>query len=124
MVLPPSTSTFKRKEAAKIATDQWNSPTLNTNLAQMILEILDKRLAGTFHLAGATRLSRYEFARLLAETFQLNPSPVVPALSEEISWIANRPRDSSLNADKAKETLRNKPLEIHEALTELKEEKT
>ena len=113
---------LKRKQETKITTDQWNSPTLNTSLAQMILEILERKLTGTFHLAGATRLSRYEFARLLAETFQLNPSPLIPTLSKEISWVANRPRDSSLDTEKATLTLERKPMQILEALKEMKKD--
>lgn len=62
---------LNKKEEAKVVTDQWNSPTLNTNLAEMILEILKKKTTGTFHLAGATRLSRLEFAQHTAETFKL-----------------------------------------------------
>lgn len=103
-------------------TDQWNSPTLNTSLAQMILETLERKLTGTFHLAGATRLSRYEFARFLAETFQLDPSPLIPTSSKDISWVAKRPRDSSLDTEKAAMTLRRKPIQILKALKEMKKD--
>jgi len=113
---------LKKREEARIVTDQWNSPTLNTNLARMILEILDKRLTGTFHLAGATRLSRYEFAKCLAETFNLDSNNITPASSKEISWVAERPKDSSLNVEKANQMLTSKPLQIHEALAEMREE--
>jgi len=113
---------LKRKEKAKIVTDQWNSPTLNTNLANEILEVLERKLTGIFHLAGATRLSRHEFAKLLAETFSLDRNLIKPVSSKEISWIAKRPKDSSLNVDKACQTLRNKPQKIHEALKKMKKE--
>ena len=113
---------LKRKEKAKIVTDQWNSPTLNTNLANMILEVLERKLTGIFHLAGATRLNRYEFAKLLAETFSLDKNLITPVSSKEIKWIAKRPKDSSLNINKAHQTLRNKPLKIEQALLEMKKE--
>jgi len=111
-----------KKEETKTVTDQWNSPTLNTNLAEMILEIVEKRITGTFHLAGATRLSRYEFAQKIAETFNLDQNLLRPTSSEKMPWIAKRPRDTSLNVDKAKQTLNNKPLQISEALSRLKKE--
>jgi dTDP-4-dehydrorhamnose reductase len=114
---------LKRKEEAKIVMDQWNSPTLNTNLAGMILEILERKIGGTFHLAGATRLSRYEFAKSVAKAFDLDMNLIVPVSSGAIPWIAKRPRDSSLNVDKAQETLRNhRPMQIHEALEKMKKE--
>ena len=113
---------LRKKEETKTVTDQWNSPTLNTNLAEMILEIVEKRTTGTFHLAGATRLSRYEFAKNIAETFNLDQNFLRPTSSEKMSWIAKRPKDTSLNIEKAKHTLNNKPLQISEALSRLKKE--
>ena len=113
---------LKRKEKTNVVIDQWNSPTLNTNLAKMTLEIIEKRLTGIFHLAGATRLNRYDFAQNLAETFNLETDLITPVESTKIPWIAKRPRDSSLNVDKALETLENKPLQITSALNELKRE--
>ena len=113
---------LRKKEEVKIITDQWNSPTLNVSMAEMILQILEKRVNGIFHLAGATRLSRYEFAERLAETFNLDPKYIKPVQSEHIKWIAQRPKDSSLDVSKAKRTLAIKPLEIREALEIMKKE--
>jgi dTDP-4-dehydrorhamnose reductase len=115
---------LRKKEEVKIITDQWNSPTLNVSMAEMILEILEKKIDGTFHLAGATRLSRYEFAERLAETFNLDPKYIKPVQSEHIKWIAKRPKDSSLDVSKAKRTLAIKPLEMREALEIMKKETT
>jgi dTDP-4-dehydrorhamnose reductase len=113
---------LRKKEEVKIITDQWNSPTLNVSMAEMILQILEKRVNGIFHLAGATRLSRYEFAEHLAETFNLDPKYIKPVQSEHVKWIAQRPKDSSLDVNKAKRTLAIKPLEIGEALEIMKKE--
>jgi dTDP-4-dehydrorhamnose reductase len=88
----------------------------------MILEILKRELTGISHLAGATPLSRYEFAKLLTKTFNLGANPIKPTSSKAIPWIAKRPKDSSLNVEKARQTLRNKPLKIHEALKKMKKE--
>ena len=113
---------LKKKETAKVIIDQWNSPTLNTSLAQMSLEILERKLTGLYHLSGATRISRYDFAVLLAKTFGLDPSIFVTASLREFSFIAKRPRDSSLNTSKAEHILKNKPLKVEEALERLKTE--
>jgi dTDP-4-dehydrorhamnose reductase len=113
---------LKNREKAKIATDQWNSPTLNTNLANMVLEVLERKLTGIFHLAGATRLSRYKFAKFIAETFSLDMNLITPVSSEEFPWAAKRPKDSSLNIKKTQQTLKNKPLKIEQALNKMKKE--
>ena len=112
---------LRKKEEIKIVTDQWNSPTLNLNMAEMILETVEKRIVGTLHLAGATRLSRYEFAEYIAEVFNLDPTYITPIRSDQLKWVARRPRDSSLNVDKAERMLVNKPLQICEALRKMKE---
>jgi dTDP-4-dehydrorhamnose reductase len=115
---------LKKKEEAKTVIDQWNSPTLNINMAEMIIEALAKRTNGIFHLAGATRLTRYEFAENLAEIFNLDTKYLTPTQSNRIKWVAKRPKDSSLNVNKAEQTLTNKPLNIHEALEKMKDELT
>jgi dTDP-4-dehydrorhamnose reductase len=113
-------SQLRGRKQVRIVTDQWNSPTLNTNLAAMTLEIIERKLTGIFNLSGATRISRYDFANTLAQTFNLNEDLIIPSTTAELSWIAKRPRDSSLNTSKTQQTLRNKPLDVHEALEELK----
>ena len=111
-------------EQIKIITDQYISPTFNTNLAEMIIEVARRRLTGIYHLSGATPINRYNFARLIAETFELDKSLIKPAKSEEMKWNAERPKNTSLNVEKASRTLSKKPLEIKDALNRLKEEIT
>jgi dTDP-4-dehydrorhamnose reductase len=112
--------TLGRGERVKIVTDQWNTPTLNTNLAEMTLEVVERRLTGIFHLCGASRVSRLEFAQLIADTFGLDKSLIDPVLSSQFTWPAKRPMDSSLDTSKAQQILHNKPLEMVEALKRLK----
>jgi dTDP-4-dehydrorhamnose reductase len=113
---------LKRNEKTRIVTDQWNSPTLNTNLAEMTLEIIKRNLAGTFHLSGATRINRYDFAKQIAISFNLDLNLICPAKSAEFPWTAKRPKDSSLDIAKAQQSLRNKPLQINSALERMREE--
>ena len=115
---------LRRGETVNVLRDQWNSPTLNTNLAEMILEVAERRLTGVYHLAGATRVSRYEFASIVAEAFDLDKELIRPIAMDELEWRAPRPRDSSLDISKAMKTLRKKPNRIEEALRRLKEELT
>jgi dTDP-4-dehydrorhamnose reductase len=109
-------------KSINVVVDQWNSPSLNTNLAEMIIEVMERRLTGIYHLAGAIRINRYEFAKLIAEAFNLDETLIRPISQDEISWISKRPRDSSLNVGKAIRVLSNKPYTIREALKILKRE--
>ncbi|MEM0171605.1 dTDP-4-dehydrorhamnose reductase [Thermofilum sp.] len=100
--------------------DQYVSPTLNTNLAQMLLEIAERNITGVLHTAGATRVSRYEYATKLAEALNLRKELIKPATMSDIPWKAKRPRDSSLNVSKALNMLNAKPLSLDQALREMK----
>jgi len=109
-------------ESVRIITDQFITPTLNTNLAKMVLEIAERKITGIFHLAGATRVSRFEFAKEIAKEFRLNENLIMPAKMDDINWIAKRPRDSSLDTSKAAKYLSEKPYDLTKALKVLKEE--
>jgi dTDP-4-dehydrorhamnose reductase len=115
---------LRRKEEVRIVTDRWNSPTLNISMAEMIIEAVEKRINGTLHLAGATRLSRYELAQHVAEVFNLDSRYIKPvkAAVAQVEWTAKRPKDASLNVNKAERTLAIKPLEVQEALERMKDE--
>jgi dTDP-4-dehydrorhamnose reductase len=113
---------LKAGEKLRIVTNQWNSPTLNTSLADMVLDVVDQRLGGVFHLSGASRVSRYEFALRLAETFGLDKALIEPVDASCFNWPAKRPKDSSLDVSKAKQFLRIKPLDLASALAMLKNE--
>lgn len=114
--------TLRKGERVKIVTDQWNTPTLNTSLAEMTLDAINRRLTGTYHLCGATRVSRFEFAREIAQVFDLDQTLITKAKSSEFSWLALRPTDSSLDTSLAKRNLTCKPLELRDALKRLKVE--
>jgi dTDP-4-dehydrorhamnose reductase len=113
---------LKANKEIKILTDQFSSPTLNTNAAQMLLEACEKKLHGTYHIAGALRISRYDFAIRLAEKLDLDKSLIKKARMEDMLWKAQRPKDSSLIILKAQKALKTKPMSLDEALIRLKEE--
>jgi dTDP-4-dehydrorhamnose reductase len=111
---------LRKGERVKIVTDQYNTPTLNTNLAEMTLEVIERRLTGIYHTCGATRVSRMEFAQQIADAFDLDKGLIDSVLSSQFTWPAKRPMDSSLDTSKAQKTLKHKPLTMSESLKQLK----
>jgi dTDP-4-dehydrorhamnose reductase len=111
---------LQNNKSLNIVTDQTISPTLNTNLSHMLLEIAKRRLSGIYHLAGATPITRYDFAQALAHEFHLNPALIQPALSKDMPWHAQRPRNTSLNIEKAQCNLHHHPMPITQAMTQLR----
>jgi len=80
--------------------DQYLSPTYVPQLAQGITRIVERGITGTLHVAGE-RLSRYEFALILAEELRADRSLVKPASLGSAKLVARRPRDSSLDTSRA-----------------------
>ncbi len=113
---------LKSDKQVRVVTDQFITPTLNTNLAEMVLEAADRRLSGIYHLAGATRISRYDYALELAKEFDLDSDLLLHSGMKDMKWTARRPIDSSLDTSKARRELMNKPLPLNEALRTLKAE--
>ena len=113
---------LRKNERVDVLGDQHVSPTLSSGLAETLGEVIQRRLTGIYHLSGATRVSRYEFAQRLCDVFGLDSSLLNPARMKDMNWIARRPMDSSLDVSKAMRTLNTKPLNIGDALSKLKEE--
>lgn len=115
-------SKLSRGVRISIINDQYASPTLNTNLADMLVEIAEHKVSGVLHTAGATRISRYDFAVGVARILELDAQLVSPVKSQGMNWKAKRPRDSSLNVAKASRTLSHPPYAIGQAFSQFLEE--
>ena len=107
---------LESKKEIPILIDQFTSPTYVPNLSKMLIEVSTRNINGTLHLAGATRISRYNLAELVAEKLELDKKLLLPARISDMSWRAKRPKDSSLDVSFATEILDEKPQGIHESL--------
>jgi dTDP-4-dehydrorhamnose reductase len=114
---------LKQDKEINVVDDHYNTPTLADNLAEIAVEVAEKDRLGLYHASGRERISRYEFAKQIAKTYNLNSDLVKPAkMSQLTAWVAKRPRDSSLNTSKIQKQLKTKPLDITEGLNKMKEE--
>jgi dTDP-4-dehydrorhamnose reductase len=93
---------LSRGEPVEAFVDQRLSPTYVKFLAEKLIKVVDARITGVIHIAGE-RLSRYEFATMLAEILGAGKDLVKPKRLAETKLVAPRPRDSSLDTSKAKE---------------------
>jgi dTDP-4-dehydrorhamnose reductase len=106
-----------RKEQLNIVNDQYSSPTLADHLAQILLKICEEDLRGIYHVAGKTRINRYDFILTMAKKMGHNPTLIKSVSSSSLKQIAERPRDSSLNVERIEKTLKTQMLSIDDALT-------
>ena len=113
--------TLEEDEPISVVDDHYNSPTLASNLAEAILEMIQKNLDGLYHTAGSGRINRFDFALQIAKTFDLDSNLIKPVrMSELRAWVAMRPRDSSLRTDKIKKQIKTKLLDVNDGLKRMK----
>ncbi len=107
---------LESKKEIPVLIDQFTSPTYVPNLSKMLIEVATKQITGIIHLAGATRISRYDLAELVSDKLSLDKELLIPTKIDEMNWKAQRPRDSSLDVSLATEILNEKPLKIEQSL--------
>lgn len=107
---------LESKKDIPVLVDQFTSPTYVPNLSKMLIEIATKQLVGIFHTAGASKISRYNFAEMVCEKLNLDKKFLRPANISEMNWKAQRPKDSSLDVSLVTEFLDEKPQTIQQSL--------
>jgi len=112
---------LQNNEEVRALIDQYTTPTQATLLAKALMEIIEERLTGIFHITGE-RLSRYDFAIKVAEKLGFDKTLIKPAKMEEMKWIARRPKDSSLSCEETRKKLKTDFYSMEYALETLKKE--
>ena len=79
----------------KVVNDQFGSPTSTTDLARVIISLVENKNYGIFHATCKGQCSWYDFAK---EIFELKGMDVnlLPCTSEEFKSRAKRPKYSVL----------------------------
>ena len=103
---------LQKQKQIDVLTDQFTSPTYVPSLSRMLIEISERHLTGIIHVAGASKISRYEMASLVSDKLGLDGKLLRGISMNDIKWEAQRPKDSSLNVSKAISTLNQKPQKI------------
>ncbi len=94
----------------QVVKDQIGTPTNASDLAEnILLSVMCNIPAGTYHSAGREVLSRFEWAKRIAEDYsrkcgQTSP-PILPISSAEFPTPARRPKNSALNSRKFKRAI-------------------
>ena len=102
-----------------VVVNQYTSPSYVPNISKMIIEIMERKITGIIHLAGATKISRYDFAVQISKIINVNKQFLKLTKMNQMDWKAQRPADSSLSVSKANKILKNKPEKIEDSLKSL-----
>ena len=106
-------------EQLRAAADQLTTPTLVDYLAAASLQLVEEDVRGLVNVAGADRISRAEFARVLARAFAVDPALVVPVPSSELDGEA-APFEGGLRTERLRGLLDTEPMALDEALKRLR----
>lgn len=91
---------LEKGQPIRLFTDEYRTAVDTASAARGLLLFTEKP-AGTYHLGGRKRLSRYDMGRALAEKGEWNPSLLFPARVRDAETAAPRSPDVSLVSDKA-----------------------
>jgi len=104
----------------RVVIDQIGNPTYVDDLSESILRLLQNREYGLFHISGPETLSRYDFALIIAEVFDLNPDLIDKIITADLEQAAPRPLNSSFIIDKLVNRINWKPGDVRQGLLKLK----
>jgi dTDP-4-dehydrorhamnose reductase len=98
------------------------TPILADALALAAHELVEKGASGVFNLVGDQRLSKYEFACLLADHFSLPERLLLRHSFDGSELVAARPHDMSLDNHKAREAMGRDLGNVPQFLTALRQQ--
>lgn len=99
--------------------DQVRAPIPAWNLADVLLEIADRRLTGIYHAVCPESCTRLAFAQKLAEVFDLDASLLNPTAMDDVQTPARRPKMLVLDTLSTQAALNTRLLSYEEGILSL-----
>jgi len=112
---------LRRGRQTPLYNDQFRSPILVDNLAQLVLELCQSDVTGILHVGG-NRIDRFTFGRQLCDVLGYDAALLQPCSMMQQTHIAPRPRDVSLNSDKVRQACATPILTTEQGLAKMKSE--
>ncbi len=107
---------LQKQKQIDVLIDQFTSPTYIPNLSRMLIEISERHITGIIHTAGASKVSRYQMACMVSDKLNLDSTLLKQISINKMKWVAQRPKDSSLDVSRASSILNEKPQKIDQSL--------
>ena len=79
-------NSLKAGKVMRVVNDQFGHPTLASNLAGIIIELIMKEKNGVYHVTGSSYVSRYNQALKIAQAFGYNSLLIIITLH----WVIKR----------------------------------
>jgi dTDP-4-dehydrorhamnose reductase len=108
-------------EPIKVVSDQLRTPTYVGDLAKGLVEMINRKATGIYHLSGKEQLTPYQMALKTADHFSLDKSLITEVTADTFTQPAKRPPSTGFNITKAEKDLNFKPLTFEEGLNQMGE---
>jgi dTDP-4-dehydrorhamnose reductase len=99
----------KAGKPLKVVGDQHGSPTLTIDLAEALLDLVEAKANGIFHVTGGGRTTWFEFTQEIMKAFGVEPTSLEPVTGADWAAMkpgsARRPAMSVLKLDKLEHQL-------------------
>jgi dTDP-4-dehydrorhamnose reductase len=99
---------FSQGEAVNGFTDAIFSPLLATDLAGILLALIERDSHGLIHVVNPQSISKYDFGLALAERFGFNTALITPTSLQNAGLTAVRPPNLNLDTEKLSKELGEK----------------
>lgn len=96
---------LERGEPVRFPENEIRTPVDIITLGKSLVELAGNDFTGTIHLAGNTKINRFEMARQIAEKLGYSNELIVAVNSNALAGRAPRPNDASLDNRRAKKIL-------------------
>ncbi len=110
-------------DLVQMVDDVFENPLYVDQCAAAIWNIVNDLQLGVFHLAGATRVNRFELALATAEAFDLDASLISAVGSDAFPTIAPRPADTTFVTNRMEDVLGVAPLSLADGLAHMRSNK-
>jgi dTDP-4-dehydrorhamnose reductase len=107
---------LKKNEQVKFAENEIRTPVDVITLGAALVELAGNNFAGIIHLAGNTRINRFDMAKQIAIEMNFSTELIISTNSNSIPDRAPRPNDASMDNTKAKQILKTPMRSLQEGL--------
>lgn len=91
---------LRKQNKINVVIDQISNPTWTTAFSQAIRQCIIMKARGIYHYGSDDLISRFDFAKLIAEIFDFDSSLIHPIKSENLNQIPARPKKTNLDVSK------------------------
>lgn len=110
---------LKSGERVNIVNDVYENPLFNISCAEIVWSLIDSGSEGIYHAAGRDTVNRYDFAKKIADIFDLNGKLINSVSSDFFPGLAPRPRNTGYDTTKIQK-LGLMPLGLEEGMLLMK----